>query len=337
MADTPAQPTKRKREPDAEGAEGPGPGEKEAAVGNGTSAPVSLPFSGFTVQKVLRESARDKIIFLHGKVNEASGDGDGEDAVVILEKTPFQVEQVAQLLAGSPELQLQFSNDIYSTYHLFPPRHLSDVKTTVVYPATEKHLQKYLRQDLQLIRETGEDYKNITLPYLAAQSLSIQWVYNILEKKAEADRIVFENPDPSDGFVLIPDLKWNQQQLDDLYLIAICHRRGIKSLRDLTPEHLPMLRNILQEGQEAIRQRYQVTGDRLRVYLHYLPSYYHLHVHFTALGFEAPGSGVERAHLLAEVIENLECNPRHYQQRTLTYALRTDDPLLRLLQEAQKR
>ena len=74
-------------------------------------------------------------------------------------------------------------------------------------------------------------------------------MYNILDKKAEADRIVFENPDPSDGFVLIPDLKWNQKQLDDLYLIAICHRRGIKSLRDLTPEHLPLLRNILREGQ----------------------------------------------------------------------------------------
>ena len=59
------------------------------------------------------------------QVNEASGDGDGEDAVVILEKTPFQVDQVAQLLKGSPELQLQFSNDIYSTYHLFPPRQLS--------------------------------------------------------------------------------------------------------------------------------------------------------------------------------------------------------------------
>uniref|UniRef100_A0A8D1F449 m7GpppX diphosphatase n=1 Tax=Sus scrofa TaxID=9823 RepID=A0A8D1F449_PIG len=125
-------------------------------------------------------------------------------------------------------------------------------------------------------------------------------------------------------------------QLDDLYLIAICHRRGIKSLRDLTPEHLPLLRNILREGQEAILQRYQVTGDRLRVYLHYLPSYYHLHVHFTALGFEAPGAGVERAHLLAEVIENLEQDPEHYQRRTLTFALRADDPLLTLLQEAQR-
>lgn len=44
---------------------------------------------------------------------------------MILEKTPFQVEQVAQVLAGSPELQLQFSNDIYSTFQLFPPRPLT--------------------------------------------------------------------------------------------------------------------------------------------------------------------------------------------------------------------
>ncbi|XP_029812845.1 m7GpppX diphosphatase [Suricata suricatta] len=336
MADLATLPSKRKRELDAEEGEAASTEDKEEDVENGTSAPVRLPFSSFRVKKVLRESARDKIIFLHGKVNEASGDGDGEDAIVILEKTPFQVEQVAQLLMGSPELQLQFCNDIYRTYHLFPPRQLSDVKTTVVYPATEKHLEKYLRQDLHLVRETGANYKNVTLPHLESQSLSIQWVYNILEKKAEADRIVFENPDPSDGFILIPDLKWNQQQLDDLYLIAICHRRDIRSLRDLTPDHLPLLRNILQEGQETILQRYQVKGDRLRVYLHYPPSYYHLHVHFTALGFEAPGAAVERAHLLAEVIENLEYDPQHYQRRTLTLALRADDPLLRLLQEAQQ-
>ncbi|XP_036894155.1 m7GpppX diphosphatase isoform X2 [Sturnira hondurensis] len=299
MADAAPPPSKRKRELDAAGAESSGTEDetaKVAGVGNGTSASVQFPFSGFRVKKVLRESARDKILFLHGKVNEASGDG--EDAIVILEKTPFQVDQVAQLLMGSPELQLQFSNDIYSTYHMFPPRQLSDVKTTVVYPATEKHLQKYLRQDLHLVRETGSDYKNITFPHLESQSLSIQ--------------------------------------LDDLYLIAICHRRGIRSLRDLTAEHLPLLRNILREGQEAILQRYQVKGDRLRVYLHYLPSYYHLHVHFTALGFEAPGSAVERAHLLAEVVERLERDPEYYQQCTLTYALRADDPLLKLLQEAQK-
>lgn len=44
----------------------------------------------------------------------------------------------------------------------------------MVYPATEKHLQKYLRQEVHLIRETWEDYKNITLPFIQSQSFSIQ-------------------------------------------------------------------------------------------------------------------------------------------------------------------
>lgn len=77
----------------------------------------------------------------------------------------------------------------------------------------------------------------------------LQWVYNILEKKAEAERVVFEDPDPVTGFVLLPDLKWDQKQLENLYLVAICHAHGIKSLRDLNKSHLPLLKNILLKGQ----------------------------------------------------------------------------------------
>ncbi|XP_064424820.1 m7GpppX diphosphatase isoform X2 [Latimeria chalumnae] len=262
------------------------------------------------------------------------GCGEGKDAVIILEKTPFQVENLPELLNKNTDLNLQISNDIYSTYHLYPPPLLNDIKTTVIYPATEKHIRKYLRQELYLIQESGEDYKNITLPYIESQSFSIQWVYNILDKKAEADRIVYENPDPENGFILIPDFKWNQKQLDDLYLIAICHRRGVKSLRDLTADHLTLLKNILQEGQEAILNRYGVLGSQLRVYFHYQPSYYHLHIHFTGLSYDAPGSGVERAHLLSDVIENLQSDAQYYQKRTLTFALRADDPLMQKFKDA---
>ncbi|KAE8592037.1 hypothetical protein XENTR_v10018632 [Xenopus tropicalis] len=159
------------------------------------------------------------------------------------------------------------------------------------------------------------------------------WVYNILEKKAEAERIVYENPDPANGFVLIPDFKWNQKQVEDLYLIAICHQRGIRSLRDLNADHLPLLMNILEEGKEAILKRYGITGNKLRIYLHYQPSYYHLHVHFTVLGHDAPGSSVERAHLLCDVIQNIESNPQYYQTRTLTFALREDEALLKKFKE----
>lgn len=62
-----------------------------------------------------------------------------------------------------------------------------------------------------------------------------------------------------DGFVYL--------QTDDLYLIAIVNKRNIKSLRDLTSEHLPLLQNIFQKGQvrdgvtvKNLRQRYRVTS-----------------------------------------------------------------------------
>lgn len=73
-------------------------------------------------------------------------------------------------------------------------------------------------------------------------------MYNILEHKSESERIVFEDTNPETGFVLLPDLKWNGTTLDTLYLLAITHKKGIKSLRDLTTEHLPLLKNIFEKG-----------------------------------------------------------------------------------------
>lgn len=304
--------------------------------GDGDGGAMEAPRSrfnlgSFRLEKILRGSARDKTVFVHGKVEEDCGDD--QDAVIILEKTPFREETLPQLLNKNADLRLQMQNDIYSTHHLHAPSALNEIKTTVVYPATEKHIKKYLQQEMHLINETADDYKNITAPYLQSQSFSIQWVYNILEKKAEADRIIHEHPDPKNGFILIPDFKWNQKQVDDLYAIAIAHRREVKSLRDLTAEHLPMLQTILQEGQMAIFKRYNVPKSSLRIYLHYQPSYYHLHVHFTAVGYDAPGTNVERAHLLSSVIENLQLDPEYYQKQTLTFALKADDPLLQKFKE----
>ncbi|KAJ8342503.1 hypothetical protein SKAU_G00324310 [Synaphobranchus kaupii] len=289
------------------------------------SASESL-LSGFKTIAVLRDSAREKNIFIHGKI-------DDQEAVVILEKTPIREESLPEIFKDS-RLKLEMKNDIYSTYQLQPPPHLNEIKTTVVCPATEKHVKKYLRQETFLLEESGEDYLSITLPFIQSQSFSVQWVYNILEKKAEADRIVHEDPDPKVGFVLLPDFKWDQKQLDDLYLIAIVHRRDIKSLRDLTSEHIPLLSNIRKGGQEVIQKRYSVPATKLRVYLHYQPSYYHLHVHFTSLSYDAPGCGVERAHLLSDVIQNLEADPKYYRSRCLSFLVRADDGLLRKFKDA---
>jgi len=51
-----------------------------------------------------------------------------------------------------------------------------------------------------------------------------------------------------------------------------------------------LFRNSIVPFQEAIKQKYGLSQSQLRIYLHYQPSYYHLHVHFTALEFNAPGN-----------------------------------------------
>ncbi|KAG7223601.1 hypothetical protein INR49_028494 [Caranx melampygus] len=283
--------------------------------------------SGFETSNVLRESPREKNIFIHGKFAD-------EDAVVILEKTPIREEILAELFSAS-RLKLEMKNDIYSTYQLQVPPHLNEIKATVVCPATEKHLKKYQCQESFLVEETGQTISPSPCPTFRTRvSACKSWVHNILEKKAEADRIVYEDPDPTVGFVLLPDFKWDQKQVDDLYLIAIVHQRDIKSLRDLTSKHLPLLQNIFKKGKETILQRYKLPASQLRVYLHYQPSYYHLHVHFTKLGYEAPGCGVERAHLLGDVIQNLQSDPDYYKNRTLYFPLRADDGLLSKFKEA---
>lgn len=51
--------------------------------------------------------------------------GEDTDAVLILEKTPFQEEKIEELLRKHTKLELQMANDIYSTYRLYPPPELS--------------------------------------------------------------------------------------------------------------------------------------------------------------------------------------------------------------------
>lgn len=68
-----------------------------------------------------------------------------------------------------------------------------------------------------------------------------------MEHKQEIERIVSEDLDPDNGFVLVPDLKWNGS-INTLYLLAIINKRDIKSIRDLTDKHLPLLKNIQKKG-----------------------------------------------------------------------------------------
>jgi len=48
------------------------------------------------------------------------------------------------------------------------------MKSTLIYPATEKHLMKYTSQNCYIVNESPSDYMHIVLPYIKSSSLSRQ-------------------------------------------------------------------------------------------------------------------------------------------------------------------
>jgi len=285
-------------------------------------------FSCFQPTRILNNNTRGKTVAVVGKFTNISST---EQAVVILEKTAFTEPQllgddetVFQLVSA---LSKEFVNDIYGNFIAQLAPKVNTVKATVIFPATDKHIQKYSNQNLYIVQETFQLFKDITEPYLDQGQFSLEWVWNILDHKQETERIVHEDPDDLDGFVLLPDLKWDGKTKETLYLIAIIRRKGIRSLRDLTSDHLPLLRNIRDASVAVIEEKYGIQRSQLRIYVHYQPSFYHFHVHFTYLKHDAPGIYCERSHLLDSVISNIELVADYYQKATLSFTVRESDKL----------
>ncbi|KAF6203500.1 hypothetical protein GE061_001831 [Apolygus lucorum] len=285
---------------------------KTKLEGNGHQE-VVRDLSEFEFVRVLADYSQKKVVCVEGRLKGKEG-----KAVLWLDKLPLSEEVIKAMCTEKSQLVPEFNNDIYGSYSALVDPKLNEIKTTLVYPATEQHIQRFLQKPVYIVEETPECYKTITLPFIEKEQLSVEWVYNILEGKKETDRIIYEDKDPDAGFTLIPDLKWNAKQTVDLYCLALVRPRGIKSLRDLTGKHVSLLKNVLDKGREVIEEKFKIGKERLRVYIHYQPTFYHLHVHFNVISFEASGSHCEKAYLLRSVIDNLERYPDYYKNATLT-------------------
>lgn len=286
-------------------------------------------FGNFSVTRVLNENSEKKTIFVEGRFAN-----DPSPAVVVMEKMPFTQDLLPQLFSSSSQLVKEFKNDIYGKYECLPDPKVNSLKVNVIHPATDKHIEKYLSSPLHIVNETAAYYQTITLPFIQSEKFTLDWVYNILAHRKEAERIVYEDPDPETGFILLPDFKWSCKQIDDLYLIAIVHAKNIKSLRDLNQRHLPLLKKLWNKGTKAIEAKYGVHHSQIRAYIHYQPSYYHLHVHFTHLMYNAPGINAEKSHLLPTIIRNIERQPDFYSTALLPFTVKEGDNLYKAYERA---
>ncbi|KAE8911757.1 hypothetical protein PF005_g2955 [Phytophthora fragariae] len=242
-------------------------------------------------------------------------------AVLVIQTAAMDSGSLGRLLAGM-SLHEILVNDIYSTFQGDVVRDVKPYKVNLIYPANERHVRKHTDQNFHMVVETKEAYRMITKPYIdSIPPENIEWVYNILEHKSESERIIFEDSHPRNGFVLLPDFKWSDSsKLESLYCLAIVHDRTLRSLRDLTGSHLKLLRNIRNAGLEVLSEKFGVKASSIRMYLHYQPTYYHLHVHFSHVKM-TQGTFSGKAVLLEDVIYNLSVNSDHYKNATLSFVV----------------
>ncbi|XP_075212963.1 m7GpppX diphosphatase-like [Lycorma delicatula] len=272
--------------------------------------------STFTVNRLLFEDTASKKLCIEGKFTDKDG-----VAVVIFEQKPVSEEYVKELFITKPLIEELSKNDIYRSYECFPHQRLNGLNATVIYPASEEDIKKNESHLIYIIDETPKLYNDVTLPHITQEQLNLKWIYDILDHKIGQEKIILEDLDSVLGFVLLPHLQWDQKDVEELHLVAVVRPRGIKSLRDLTANHIPLLKNIDSKVSKFIEEKYSIYKSRLLTFLHYQPSYFHLHIHFACISCEDSGTCIEEAHSLTDVTTNIELMPDYYQKANLSFVV----------------
>jgi m7GpppX diphosphatase len=146
------------------------------------------------------------------------------------------------------------------------------------------------------------------------------------------ERIVFEDEDREKGFVMLPDMKWDGKTVNTMCLLAIVHRRDLNSMRDLDGSHLELLENIRDKCLKAVEEKFDVRRDKVRLFLHYQPTFYHLHVHVNHLNHTLTDMP-ERNFSLNQIIENLKLDSDYYKKVAVEYVVRKNEMLYDLFKD----
>ncbi|KAI8800964.1 HIT-like domain-containing protein [Cladochytrium replicatum] len=298
----------------------------------------------FVFERVLSEDrTHRKIVFL-GHIPVPNTAPEQSRILFIVEKTAFDVNETASLIHQrvSPPVIDAEQNDVYGWFlaYLSGQNELGersfspDVRIQYIYPATEKHIAKHTQSVAHIIPETPAVYEKLVLPYIESIPPSrIAWVFNILDRKKEVETFLGDVNDPINGYVILPDMKWDKQGSHFYYQLLV-QRRDIRSLRDLRGKDiLDWLKYLRAEIVSVVLGKHpDIIVSNIRMFIHYVPSYYHFHIHITSTGLaDLPGINVGKAHLLETIIDNMELDPMYYAKRTLHVSVTEDSDIYKVM------
>jgi len=201
------------------------------------------------------------------------------------------------------------SND---RYHKYKVKIATQGIMNVIYDPKDSEKEKHFVKGKYITFETPADYQRNSDTIERSDK---KWIYNIINKTAEVERVIFDN----DHFIMLPNSKWSVgQPITDLYLLIITKDKKLRSIRDLTAEHIPLLEEMITIANSYISDKLGGDTNQFRMYFHYKPSTWHLHLHINNINSTKPIScQIEHAHSIYNVIANLHICSDYYKRVTL--------------------
>lgn len=159
----------------------------------------------------------------------------------------------------------------------------------------------------KIIRESYNDYLKTLSLYNPEKD---QWIYNIIDGIAEQEKVLYRDS----HVVIVIDYLWNGQDLHTLHILALPTDKNLRCIRSLSSSHINLLIHCKNKTCEIIKNKYNIDKDQLKMYFHYPPSVFHLHIHFATIYNVTANSSIEYTHELSSVIYNLDMDTNYYKK-----------------------
>ncbi len=167
----------------------------------------------------------------------------------------------------------------------------------------------------QIKRETYQDY----LKKLENRDPEKdKWIYNIINGSSEQESILYQD----DFCIIIPSYTWSGyniesgsfDKLDKLHILCFPQDLTLRCIRSLESKHIELLKHMKEKSCQIIKEKYGIDESELKMFFHYDPSTYHLHIHFVNVEFTECNSSVEYSHELNNVIFNIGLDSDYYKK-----------------------
>ena len=189
-------------------------------------------------------------------------------------------------------------NDIYEKYYS-----IAEIEGELVIC---NDINKMRKSEKKIIRETYDDY----LRYIKKRDIEKdKWIYNIINGTSEQESMLYRD----ELCVIVPTYMWDYKNIEKMHILCIPTDINLRCIRSLNSTHIPLLEHMKRVTLDVIKRQFDIDECYIKMFFHYEPSTYHLHIHFVNIAHNECRSSVEYSHELNNVIFNLNLVSDYYQ------------------------